>query len=58
MVGPSRQREGDRHAEEVLEVSERRAFGVTEQPRATQRYRGKQRSKDAGMVAELRRNSA
>ena len=58
MVGPARKREAVRHVGEVLEVSERRACGVTEQPRGTQRYRGKQRGKDAALVAELRRISA
>ena len=58
MVGPARKREAVRHLEESLEVSERRACGVTAQPRATQRYRGKQRGKDAALAAELRRLSA
>ena len=58
MVGPARKREAVRHVEEVLEVSERRACGVIVQPRATQRYRGKQRGKDAALVVELRRISA
>lgn len=58
IVGPASKREAVSHVEEVLEVSERRACGVTEQPRATQRYRGKQRSTDAGLVGELRRISA
>ena len=58
MVGPARKREAVRHVEGVLEVSERRACEVTEQPRATQRYRGKQRGKDAALAAELRRISA
>ena len=57
MVGPARKREAVRHVEEVLEVSERRACGVIVQPRATQRYRGKQRGKDAALVVELRRIS-
>jgi len=39
-------------------VSERRACGVTAQPRATQRYRGRQPDKDAALAAELRRISA
>ena len=55
MAGPARKREAVWHVGEVLEVSERRACGVTEQPRATQRYRGKQRGKDAALAAELRR---
>ena len=55
MVGPARKREAVRHVEESLEVSERRACEVTEQPRATQRYRGRRRGKDAALAAELRR---
>lgn len=57
MVGPARKREAVRHIEEVLEVPERRACKVIEQPRSTQRYRGCQRDKDAELVAELRRIS-
>ena len=53
MVGPARKREAVRHVGEVLEVSERRACGVTEQPRATQRYRGRKRGKDAALAADL-----
>ena len=58
MVGPARKREAVRHVEAALEVSERRACGVTGQPRATQRHCGKRRDKDAALVAELRRISA
>jgi transposase InsO family protein len=58
MVGPARKREAVQHVEQVLNVSERRACGVTEQPRATQRYRGRRRDQDATLVAELRRISA
>jgi len=58
MVGPARKREAVRHVEEVLEVSERRACGVTAQPRATQRYRGRRRGRDGALAAELRRISA
>ena len=57
MVGPASKREAVRHVGEVLEVSERRACVVTEQARATQRYRGKRRDKDAALAAELRRIS-
>ncbi len=42
----------------VLEVSQRRACEVIVQPRSTQRYRGRKRSKDAALAAELRRISA
>ena len=58
MVGPARKREAVRHLEDSLEVSERRACGVTGQPRATQRYRGRRRGRDAALAAELRRISA
>jgi len=58
VVGPARKREGVAHLEGVLEKSERRACEVIVQPRSTQRYRGRKRSKDAALVAELRRISA
>ena len=58
MVGPARKREAVTHVEEVLEVSERRACEAMAQPRSTQRYRGRQRGKDAALAAELRRISA
>lgn len=58
MVSPARKREAVAHLEEVLEVSERRACQVIEQPRSTQRYRGRQSGKDAALVTDLRRISA
>ena len=58
MAGPARKREAVKHVEGVLEVSERRACGVTGQPRGTHRYRGRRRDKDAALVAELRSLSA
>ena len=58
MVGPARKREAVAHLEGVLEVSQRRACEVIVQPRSTPRYRGRQRSKDAALAAELRRISA
>lgn len=58
MVGPARKREAVAHLEEVLEVSQRRACEVIVQPRSTQRYRGRKRSQDAALAAELRRISA
>jgi hypothetical protein len=36
-------------------VSQRRACEVIVQPRSTQRYRGRKRSKDAALAAELRK---
>ena len=58
MVGPARKREAVAHLEGVLEVSQRRACTTIRQPRATQRYRGRKRDKDAVLVGELRRISA
>lgn len=58
MVGPARKREAVTHLEESLQVSERRACGVTAQPRATQRYRGRRRGQEAVLITELRRISA
>jgi len=58
MVGPERKREAVVHVRHELEVSERRACTTLKQPRSTQRYRGRQRGKDAALAAELRRISA
>jgi hypothetical protein len=58
MVGPERKREAVLHVQQKLEVSERRACTTLEQPRSTQRYRGRHPEKDAALVAELRRISA
>lgn len=58
MVGPERKRQAVLHVQDELEVSERRACTTIRQPRSTQRYRGRQRHKDAALVAELRRISA
>jgi transposase InsO family protein len=58
MAGPERKREAVVHVQHELEVSERRACTTLKQPRSTQRYRGRQRSKDAALAAELRRISA
>jgi transposase InsO family protein len=58
MVGPERKRQAVLHVRQELEVSERRACTTIRQPRATQRYRGGKRDKDAALVAELRRLSA
>ncbi len=55
MVGPERKREAVLHVRRELEVSERRACTTIRQPRSTQRYRGRKRSKDAALAAELRR---
>ncbi len=58
MVGPERKREAVVHVRHELEVSERRACTTLKQPRSTQRYRGRKRSKDAALAPELRRISA
>jgi hypothetical protein len=58
VVGPARKRDAVAHLEKVLEVSERRACQVIEQPRSTQRYRVRQPVKDAALVSDLRRISA
>ncbi len=58
MVGPARKREAVVHVEGVFEVSQRRACEVIAQPRSTQRYCWRKRSKDAALSAELRRISA
>jgi putative transposase len=58
MVGPERKREAVLHVRHELAVSERRACLTMRQPRSTQRYRGRQRAKDAALRAELRRLAA
>ena len=58
MVGPERKRQAVLHVRQELVVSERRACTTIRQPRATQRYRGRKRGKDAALAAELRRISA
>jgi transposase InsO family protein len=58
VVSPERKREAVVHVQHELEVSERRACKVMVQPRSTQRYSGRKRSKDAALSAELRRISA
>ena len=57
MVSPERKREAVLHLQESLCASERRACRVSAQPRATQRYRGVRRDKDAPLVAALHRFS-
>jgi putative transposase len=58
VVSPERKRQAVLHLQERLNVSERRACRVIQQPRATQRYRGVRRDKDAPLAAALRRVSA
>lgn len=57
MVSPERKREAVLHLQESFCASERRACQVIKQPRATQRYRGVRRDKDAPLVAALHRVS-
>lgn len=57
MVSPERKRQAVLHLQERCRASERRACRVIKQPRATQRYRGVRRDKDARLVAALRRVS-
>lgn len=57
MVGPERKREAVLHVQDELAVSERRACTALRQPRATQRYRGRRRDRDAALASELRRIS-
>ncbi len=57
MVSPERKRQAVSHLQAHCEASERRACKVTGQARATQRYRGRRREKDAPLIAALRRVS-
>ena len=54
LVGPERKRPAVLPVRQELEVSARRACTTIRQPRATQRYRGRKRGKDAALAAELR----
>ena len=56
-MSPERKREAVLHLRESFCASERRACRVSKQPRATQRYRGVRRDKDAPLIAALRRMS-
>jgi hypothetical protein len=55
MVGPARKREAVKHVQDCLETSERRACAGLGQPRSTQRYQGRRRSADAGLIQAMRR---
>lgn len=55
MVGPARKREAVKHVQDRLETSERRACAGLGQPRSTQRYQGRRRSADAGLIQAMRR---
>lgn len=55
MVSPARKREAVAHLECQLQVSQRRACKVINQPRSTQRYASMRPARDAKLAAELRR---
>lgn len=55
MVGPGRKREAVVHVCASLQASERRACKSLGQPRSTQRYEGRRREADAGLVRAMRR---
>lgn len=54
-MSPARKREAVTHLERKLQVSQRRACKVINQPRSTQRYEAKWPARDAKLEAELRR---
>lgn len=54
-MSPARKREAVAHLERRLQVSQRRACRVIDQPRSTQRYAARRPARDAKLVAELRR---
>src|SRR5688572_12809875 len=58
MVGPERKREAVEHVQDELEVSERRACRTLKQPRSTQRYAARRKTRDEVLRKELRRISA
>lgn len=55
VVSSGRKREAVTHLERKLQVSQRRACKVINQPRSTQRYASKRPKQDAKLTAELRR---
>jgi len=55
VVSPARKREAVAHLESKLQVSQRRACKIINQPRSTQRYASKRPERDAKLAAELRR---
>jgi transposase InsO family protein len=55
VVSPARKREAVAHLERKLQVSQRRACKVINQPRSTQRYASTRPARDAKLAAELRR---
>lgn len=57
-MSPARKREAVAHLERKLQVSQRRACKVIDQPRSTQRYASARPARDAKLTAELRRYAA
>ena len=55
MVGPARKREAVKHVQDRLGTSERRACAGLGQPWSTQRYQGRRRRADAGLIQAMRR---
>ncbi len=54
-MSPARKREAVAHLERKLQVSQRRACKVINQPRSTQRYACTRPARDSKLAAELRR---
>jgi putative transposase len=52
VVSPARKREAVAHLESKLQVSQRRACKIINQPRSTQRHASKQPARDAKLAAE------
>jgi transposase InsO family protein len=55
VVSPARKRDAVAHLERQLQVSQRRACKVINQPRSTQRYASARPAKDVKLAAELHR---
>ncbi len=53
MIGPTRRREAVRQARKALDVSERRACQVVQQPRSTQRYEPREPERDRRLVKRM-----
>src|SRR5262249_9747650 len=54
ILSPARKRQAVQHVCRLLDVSERRACQVLDQPRSTQRYVGENRPKERRLVKRLR----
>lgn len=55
LLSPARKPKAVQQVQDKMELSERRACSVPEQPRMTQRYKPKQPDKDKALVAAMRR---